>query len=250
MIAQLSDFIFPKVIAHRGAPCHAPENTTPALLAAIDAGALYIETDVQLASSGEACLFHDDNLERTSNGRGNFEAQRWQDIQQLDAGSWFDVGFKDTRIPLLAEWLQVAAQHRVGLNIEIKPSQQTQAVVDATHAVIDQYWSEDLPPLIISSKSKQVLHYSAKIAPTVARGWVCTRWHFFGVKILRQLDCVSLHIKHNFLSASRVKAVRDAGFHVLAYTVNDQARAQQLFDWGVSAIFSDNMRLITKFDRA
>ena len=66
--------------------------------------------------------------------------------------------------------------------------------------------------------------------------------------VLEQLACVSIHCDHRVLSAKRVKAVRSAGYQVLAFTVNDSERADQLFDWGVSAIFSDNMGLVAQYD--
>ena len=248
MMIDTARFQFPFVIAHRGAPLLAPENTLPALEAAIHSGAKYIETDIQLAATGEACLFHDDRLKRTTNGKGVFEKQPWSLLQQLDVGEWFDSQYRGVRVPLLSQWLQCAAAHSVGLNLEIKPTKQVEAVVDATLAMIDKHWRDDLPPLLISSKSQIILGQFAEQRPSLARAWVCPKWRYRCVHVLEQLACVSIHCDHRVLSAKRVKAVRSAGFQVLAFTVNDSDRADQLFDWGVSAIFSDNMDLVAQYD--
>ena len=66
---------------------------------------------------------------------------------------WFDHHFADARIPLLSEWVQCAVCHRVGLNIEIKATEQVEAVVKATLCVLDHEWSNELPPLLISVSS-------------------------------------------------------------------------------------------------
>ena len=66
----MSNWPYPRIVAHRGGGKLAPENT----LAAIDVGAKYghkmIEFDAKLSKDGEIFLLHDDNLERTSNGWG------------------------------------------------------------------------------------------------------------------------------------------------------------------------------------
>ena len=67
----MSNWPYPRIVAHRGGGKLAPENT----LAAIDVGARYghtmIEFDAKLSKDGQIFLLHDDNLERTSRlGRG------------------------------------------------------------------------------------------------------------------------------------------------------------------------------------
>ena len=209
-------FLFPRCIAHRGAPLVAPENTLPALTTAIQAGGRYIESDIQLASTGEACMFHDDSLDRTSNGIGLFEEQPWSLLSELDAGQWFDDRYVGVRIPLLSDWLQCAAENGVGLNLEIKPTQQIEAVVDTTLAMINQHWSEALPPIIISSKSEAVLKCCADKsrcadkAPAIARAWVSPEWEGSWLVTLQSIGCVSWHLDHRLLTQKRVQSVRSA----------------------------------------
>jgi len=52
------------LVAHRGYPARLPENTLPSIEAAVQAGARYIEVDVQLSRDGEVILFHDRDLHR------------------------------------------------------------------------------------------------------------------------------------------------------------------------------------------
>ncbi len=107
----------PLVFAHRGAKRVAPENTLPAFEAAIRLGADGVELDVQYSSDGKLVIFHDFNLEKTSNGTGRVVSHTFDDLRKLDAGSHFSPEFAGTQIPTLDEVLdlaqgQAARQHR------------------------------------------------------------------------------------------------------------------------------------------
>ena len=107
----MSNWPYPRIVAHRGGGKLAPENT----LAAIDVGAKYghkmIEFDAKLSKDGEIFLLHDDNLERTSNGWGVAGKLPWRDLLKVDAGSWFSGEFKGEPLPLLAEVADRCRQH-------------------------------------------------------------------------------------------------------------------------------------------
>lgn len=79
-----------RIIAHRGASGYAPENTMAAFSRAVDMGATEVETDVTFTRDRRLLLFHDDTLERTTNGHGLPEAYTLDELKQLDAGSWVD----------------------------------------------------------------------------------------------------------------------------------------------------------------
>lgn len=108
-----------KVIGHRGAAGLAPENTYVGFDIALELGVDGIETDVQRTQDGKLVLFHDDLLDRTTNGTGVLQATPWQELQQLDAGSWFDGTYAGERVPLLVEVLQRYGA-RTYFDLEIK----------------------------------------------------------------------------------------------------------------------------------
>ena len=72
----------PKIIGHRGAAGHAPENTLASLGLAAALGARWVEFDVKLASGGEPILFHDDTLERTTDGKGKVATTSLAEIRR------------------------------------------------------------------------------------------------------------------------------------------------------------------------
>ena len=103
----------PIVIAHRGASAFAPEHTFAAYDLALDAGADYIEQDLQMTADGQLVVLHDDTLDRTTGGTctGRVIETMYADIADCDAGSWFNAHaphrarpeYTQLRIPRLAE---------------------------------------------------------------------------------------------------------------------------------------------------
>ena len=84
-------FNLPKLIGHRGVKDLYPENTLYSINKAIQLNLKWIEIDVKISKDHIPFLFHDDNLDRTTSGRGNPLKYKYKDILKLDAGSWFDI---------------------------------------------------------------------------------------------------------------------------------------------------------------
>lgn len=97
----------PAVIAHRGLSFWAPEETRAAYLLARAIGADYLEADVQRTRDGVLIAIHDETLERTTDVARVFPARRaggpaeftWAELQQLDAGSWWNAAHPDRARP-------------------------------------------------------------------------------------------------------------------------------------------------------
>jgi glycerophosphoryl diester phosphodiesterase len=109
----------PFISAHRGFSDAAPENTLPALEAALAAGADVAEIDVKLTSDGHLVLMHDATLDRTTSGQGPVGAMTLAQIKTLDAGAWFGASFAGTPVVTLDEVLEWSAG-RLGILLEMK----------------------------------------------------------------------------------------------------------------------------------
>jgi glycerophosphoryl diester phosphodiesterase len=103
----------PQLIAHRGGPVYQPENTMPAFIHAIDMGADWIEFDVQRTSDGVLIVFHDETVDRTTDGSGKVADMTWEQIQALDAGN-------GERVPTFEEVIALAKESGVGVMPEAK----------------------------------------------------------------------------------------------------------------------------------
>lgn len=109
------------VIAHRGSSIYAPENTLAAMDLAIEQGADAVEIDVRMSKDGIPFLFHDYTVNRTTNLKTgqSIENFTFEEIQALDAGSWFHPDFAGEKIPSLVEVLELI-YGRTQLYLEIK----------------------------------------------------------------------------------------------------------------------------------
>ena len=93
----------PIAIAHRGLLRHAPENTLSSFAACLELR-MGIELDIRTTSDGHLVVVHDDNLQRTTNG-GSLSIRNVSlaELKKLDAGSWFDIVYRNERVPTLEE---------------------------------------------------------------------------------------------------------------------------------------------------
>src|SRR3989338_9017514 len=116
------------LIAHRGASAVAPEGTRAAIREAIRAGADMVELDVQMTRDGRLVIFHDERLERTTNGHGVLRRARFADVARLDAGGWFHPRFSGERVLLVSQALRLIPP-RIGVNLELKRTSRRRALL-------------------------------------------------------------------------------------------------------------------------
>jgi glycerophosphoryl diester phosphodiesterase len=236
----------PKIIAHRGAPELAPENTLASLRQAKALGAQWTEFDVRLTKDHQAVIFHDDDFGRTTNGKGFLFETTAKQVATLDAGSWFGANFVHERVPTLAEYLQTAVQLHLGINVELKGTDFSSALLAKQVAAhLATYWRDDLPTPLISSLAFTNLQAMRALGPHYLLGYITDIWVDNWQSILQSLNCISLHVNYEELTPARIQAVKQNNYLLLAYTVNDKKLAEQLFAQGVDAVFSNNPRLLS-----
>jgi glycerophosphoryl diester phosphodiesterase len=107
------------VVGHRGAEALAPENTWAAFRAGYEAGADVLEMDVQLTRDGEAIVLHDFTLAPKWGDPRWVRDLAWDELRELDAGSWFGAAFVGERIPRFVDVLDWA-RGRVVLQVDLK----------------------------------------------------------------------------------------------------------------------------------
>ncbi|GAB4454669.1 MAG: glycerophosphodiester phosphodiesterase family protein [Armatimonadaceae bacterium] len=95
-----------QVVSHRGANHVAPENTLAAAKKCIEWGVDYVEVDVRTSKDGVLYILHDSSVNRTTNGQGLLRSLTSEQIDRLDAGSWFAPQFAGERIPRLEPFLK------------------------------------------------------------------------------------------------------------------------------------------------
>lgn len=231
----------PPVIAHRGASAYAPENTLAAFKKAKELGASWIEFDVMLTADKEVVVFHDETLERTTNGQGPVSERPGAYLKTLDAGSWFQAQFIGEKIPTLSEVLEFLRQYPLLVNIEIKafPGQEKE-IVSQVFKVLNREWPKNIPAPLMSSFSMAVLRAWKMQSTDYAIGFLMDNIFSQWEQAYQELQASSLNVNQSLLdSAATVNFFKQVAGSLLAYTVNDPQRARELLSWGVDAVFTD-----------
>ena len=100
-------------------------------------------------------------------------------------------------------------------------------------------WPASLPVPLISSFSADSLVAARDVAPQIPRAFLARRIKLDWNEQLSALKCNALHTNHKYINAVELGQLRAAGYAVRVYTVNDVARARELFEWGVDGIITD-----------
>ena len=198
----------PKIIAHRGSPREAPENTLASFRRAKAAGATWVEFDVALTRDARPVVFHDDALDRTSDGQGLLAETDFEIVKHLDAGTWFGPQFAGEPIPTLEETLELLAE--LGLSTPL-----------------------------ISSFSRIAVAAAREVAPDWPMDVIYDRIPAEWKDDAKTLDLAAIGANHKHLTREQVMDIRGFGLKLSSYTVNEIERADLLFQWGVDAIFTD-----------
>lgn len=231
----------PRLIGHRGVAAYAPENTLEGIRTAADMGLEWVELDVKLTKDGVPIIFHDEELDRTTNGSGLVMAKTYSEICDLECGSWFGDSFAGIKIPSLEEAIDVLLQHDLGLNLEIKPCPgREKETAEAALDLLSQIW-DDHDKLLISSFQ----HVSLEAAFDIAQDWhrgllLPEEWPDNWKELVEYLDVSTVNVNANSLTREQAEDVMDLGKPILAYTVNDPLTARRLQSWGVDGFFSDS----------
>ncbi|WP_455385717.1 glycerophosphodiester phosphodiesterase family protein [Acidihalobacter prosperus] len=228
-----------QLIGHRGAALLAPENTMAGIELAARLGLQWIEIDAQLSRDGVLVLMHDHELERTTDLTGTVREHDWATLAQADAGSWFGADYSGTRIPRLDAVIERCRALGLYMHIEIKPLDVHET--DTAEAVADLLRSIALPEaLVISSFSGDTVAAMHRLLPEHPRAQGAEHFPENWREISRSLELDAWHVDADIVTPELAPMLREAGLTVRAWTVNDRARAQQLIDWGVESVFTDD----------
>lgn len=228
-------------IAHRALHGAAgPENSGPAIQAAIDAG-YGIEIDIQPAKCGTPMVFHDYQLQRLTGAAGMINQTTLKDLHRLTLMN------SAAQIPTLAQVLDMV-QGRVPLLIEIKDQDGAlgPALGSLEEAVSQALQGYDGPVAMMSFNPHSVAHF-ASLSPMVPRGCVTclfeeNRWPH--VPVARRTELATLrharapHVdfishRHTDLRNPHVAQIKAAGKPVLCWTTRTQSEdttARQIAD--------------------
>ena len=230
-------------VAHRGYSAVAPENTLPALAAAVRAGSTYGEFDVRTTADGVPVVIHDRTVDRTTDGSGHVWDLTLDEIRALDAGSWFSPAYAGVRVPLLAEALDLL-RPRPQLLLEIKPP----ATLDEVKAILGMVAERGLVPrTVVQSFDPEIIRRVREATPDVRRGLLRLRFEADTVPLAIELGVVFCNpsVDDVLGDPETVAELIGAGIDVMPWTANDLGQWPALVGTGVAGLITDRAGELT-----
>lgn len=226
----------PLAVAHRGGTEVAPENTLAAFRAATDEGFRYLETDVHLTSDGVLVAFHDDELDRVTDGSGVLAQLPWAEVRQARIGG-------TEPIPTLDELLEEFPDAR--FNIDPKSDHVVVALVRALrrHDAVDRVCIgafSDARLRRLRSLLGPDLCTSA--GPKEIAGLVAASRTGAGAAGRAGYRCVQVPVRHRrveIVTPAFVATAHAAGCPVHVWTIDEPDEMHRLLDLGVDGIMTD-----------
>ena len=240
----MTDWPYPRWIAHRGAGKLAPENTLAAFKLGASHGYRMFECDVKLSRDDVLFLLHDATLDRTTNALGDARAQSWQALLQLDAGAWHSPVFAGEPLASFSSIARYCLDNGYFLNIEIKPTPGLEAQTGTAVAnTAVQLWKKASVPPLLTSFQVPCLEAAQRAQPRVPRGLLLEQLAPGWLDTALQLGCVAVVCNHRLWNARTAMQARQAGLRALSYTVNDAASVKNLLALGTDGIITDRIDL-------
>lgn len=227
----------PLILAHRGSKGEAPENTLAAFKLAVTQESDGVELDVRLTKDNELIVIHDATIDRTSDGTGKVREMTLEEVQQFDAGSWFDEKFAGEKIPLLSEVLDVLPSHYL-INIEVKDDYDG-AIDEPLLAFIQD--QGDYDRFVVSSFDHKSVKRLKLAEPKLKIGLLYSNNIIdpVGYSKLAGVDVFSIHPLARLITAEEVLQAEAAGKPIYTYTINEEAAMKDAIEKRIDGIITD-----------
>jgi len=240
-------------VAHRGGSALAPENTLAAFRRALTFPIDAIELDVQMSRDGHLIVFHDETVERLTNGVGNILDLDLTYLRSLDASAHFPGGWPEPQhIPTLREALDLARQGKVEVYIEIKSSRRnglSGRYPGITEAVVRDVLTTGMRErVLIMSFDWSLLPLMKDLAPDLRTGILVSEdvWNPRGPAALahliaqaQALRCEWIHLDSRLFTPEMPALFHTGGLRLGIWTVNDLADLRWLAQAGVDSLTTD-----------
>ncbi|HET6243344.1 MAG: glycerophosphodiester phosphodiesterase [Bacteroidetes bacterium] len=233
------------VIAHRGSSAIAPENTISAFKQAVIEGSDIIELDVHQSKDGVVLCIHDEELSRTTTGKGKVINFTFEELKLFDAGVKFSQKFKGETIPSLE---QVLEEIKLPILIEIKNA--TGYYPEIEQNIINLLKKHNsINRCIIQSFENSILfkirelNDQVELHKLVLGNLPIVPFHIDNKlkrgEITEYSNVKAINPNHKFLSKNLVDQIHKNGQKVFTWTVDDESDMIKVIGFGVDGIITN-----------
>ena len=219
------------VIGHRGAKGHLAENTLESIKKAMQLGADGIEIDVFRCLSGEIVLFHDEKLDKLTNGKGLIENTSLEELKKLK------VMGTNHQIPTLNEVFDII-DNKTFLNIELKGSNTAKLSLEIVKQQINNngFVKENI---LFSSFNWEELKGLRKLDDHINIALITEDDPLLAINPALNLKAVAINPSHKKLNKKVVDKIFSAGLKIYTWTVNNKNQIDKMKKLGVNGIITD-----------
>ena len=215
--------------AHRGASEYAPENTLSAFYLGLLQGANGIETDVRKTKDGVLILFHDDTLDRVSDGSGNVSDFTLEELKEVKIYGNITTGFYD-RIVTLREFLEKFSHYDIKFAIELKGED----VEAETLEMVKKFGIMD--KTTFTSFRYPYIKKIKELDPSARVGWLTSSTDDEVITRLQEIGGEEIAPRAKLVTQELMEKWRQAGLGVRAWGVSDVALMQDMCHLGVDGM--------------
>lgn len=239
----------PIVVAHRGVPSLAPENTMAGYYLSHELGADLIETDIQQTKDGHIIVMHDTTVDRTTDGTGAVADLTLEEIKELDAGSYFGEEFAGEKVPTFREFLEGFKDKDVVLLVELK-------AVDIEEQVLQEIMDVGVEDkVVLQSFNIESVEKFREISPHLSVGYLYSapvpgspeERIQEAEQMLNYATSIGarLNASYNSLSEESIKYMRQRGLINMHWTFRDQEPFRELLKKGLIGPITDYIQWLT-----
>lgn len=237
------------IASHRGGAATAPENTLPAITAALAGGFGYVEVDVALTADRQPVLMHDASVDRTTDGHGRLTDLTLAEVRALDAGSWFHDTYAGTPVPTLDEFLDVLTTTDGRAIVELKGEWDAASVAAAVAAVSGRGLERRI---VFASFDARTLALAASTSDELSRLLIVKHLPSDVVTAVAEAGARGVVVDRKAVLARPgiVDELHAAGARVVVYTLNDDAQWDEVTALGVDGIVTDDPHTLSRWQQA
>ena len=228
-----------KVYAHRGYSGRYPENTMLAFRKAAEVGADGIELDVQLTKDDQLVVFHDETIDRVTDGTGNVRDYTLEELQKFNAAATWNGAFGFQQIPTFEEYCAWAAGEKLITNVEIKSGvYYYENIEEKTLAMVRKYNLSDR--ILFSSFNHCSIAILRRLAPEIKCGALVENDGLGNPGFYcEKNDFQCFHPGWMCLPKEDVDSCKAHGIELNVWTVNDMDKLERLVEWGVDGLITN-----------
>lgn len=225
-------------IAHRGFSSRYPENTLIAFKKALEAGADGVELDVRMTKDKEAVIFHDETIDRLTDGTGRVDSFTLKELKSYPIVHPLQEGIEQQYILTLKEYLSWARDKDMVTNIELKSKDEIEDGLEMQVVTILRQFERD-SGIIISSFNEKYIQRIRQFMPGLKTALLLHECNETIIQMASELGVEFIHLKKSTLTPTNILLAKGFGLLINTWTVNEISDLNTANSLGVNGIITD-----------